>query len=119
MFSESVFEFDQPGLVVSSGGGVIDSPARPFTHGYEVSFEDATVHFEFAGYADGSSLLAPVTVLKRDGTIEKPDFGEGDPVTSFVAEIDAAARCVDEGVLSPVLDAGTAADALRICEMQM
>lgn len=119
MFYETVFEFEQPGLAVSAGGGVIDSPARPFTHGYEVSFEKATVRFEFAGYADGTTSLIPVTVMKEDGTLETPEFGDGDPVNSFVAEIDAAARCVDQGEVSPVLDAETAVDALRICEMQM
>ena len=119
MFYESVFEFEQPDLAVSAGGGVIDSPARPFTHGYEVSFERATVQFEFAAFADGSSLVIPVTVMNLDGSIEKPELGDGDPVSSFVAELDAAAPCVDDGEVSPILDARTAADALRICEMQM
>ncbi|MEM8667398.1 MAG: Gfo/Idh/MocA family oxidoreductase [Planctomycetota bacterium] len=125
MFYETVFEFgsdastDRPGVAVAAGGGVIDSPARPFTHGYEVSFENATVRFEFAGYADGSTTLIPVTIMKKDGTIERPEFGDGDPVNAFVSEIDAAARCVDQGEVSAILDANTAADALAICEMQM
>ncbi|MFK8113223.1 MAG: Gfo/Idh/MocA family protein [Rubripirellula sp.] len=119
MFYETVFEFNEPDLVVSSGGGVIDSPARGFTHGYEVSFEKATVRFEFAAYADGSTSLIPVTVMNLDGTIERPELGDGDPVTAFVAEIDAAARCVDENQVSRILDANTATDALRICEMQL
>lgn len=119
MFYETVFEFEQKDLAVACGGGVIDSPARSFTHGYEVSFENATVRFEFAAYADGSTTLLPVTVMKRDGSVERPELGDGDPVNSFVAEIDAAARCVDHGERSPILDAQTAADALKICEMQM
>lgn len=119
MFYETVFEFEQPDIAVSAGGGVIDSPARPFTHGYEVSFERATVRFEFAGYADGTTQLIPVTIMHADGSVEKPELGDGDPVGSFVAEIDAAARCVDEDEISAILDARTAADALRICEMQM
>jgi predicted dehydrogenase len=119
MFYETVFEFDQPDLAVSSGGGVIDSPARPFTHGYEVSFERATVQFEFAAYADGTTTIVPVTVMNIDGSVEKPELGDGDPVSAFVGEVDAAARCVDAGEISPILDASTAADALRICEMQL
>ena len=98
---------------------MIDSPARSFTHGYEVSFEKATVRFEFAAYADGSTTLLPVTVMKTDGSLERPELGDGDPVNSFVAEIDAAARCVDQGEVSPILDAQNAVDALKICEMQM
>jgi predicted dehydrogenase len=119
MFYETVFEFDAPGVAVAAGGGVIDSPARPFTHGYEVSFEQATVRFEFAGYADGSTTLIPVTIMMRDGSLQKPELGDGDPVNAFVAEIDAAARNVDRGEISPILDANVAADALAICEMQM
>ena len=119
MFYETVFEFEADDLAVSAGGGVICSEARPFTHGYEVSFEQATVQFEFAAYADGSTSLIPVTILHADGSIDRPDFGDGDPVSSFVHEIDAAAKCVDHGAQSPILDAAIAADALRICEMQM
>ncbi len=119
MFYETVFEFDQPDVAVSSGGGVIDSPARPFTHGYEVSFERATVQFEFAAYADGTTTTVPVTMMNIDGSVEKPELGDGDPVSAFVDEVDAAARCVDDGEISAVLDASTAADALKICEMQL
>ncbi|MGB7346888.1 MAG: Gfo/Idh/MocA family oxidoreductase [Pirellulaceae bacterium] len=118
MFYESVFDFDQPGVAVSAGGGVIDSPARGFTHGYEVSFERATVQFEFAAYADGSTNVIPVTIMNADGSVERPDLGDGDPVSAFAAEIDAAVKCVDDGVISPILDASIAADALQICEMQ-
>jgi len=119
MFYETVFEFEQPDLAVSAGGGVIDSPARPFTHGYEVSFERATVRFEFAGYADGSCTSIPVTILHTDGRVEKPELGDGDPVSAFLDEVDEAARCVKQGAVSPILDARLASDALRICEMQM
>ena len=118
MFYETVFEFETPDLAVSSGGGVIDSPARAFTHGYDVSFERATVQFEFAAYTDGSTNMIPLTVMHANGTVERPELGDGDPVSSFVAEIDAAARCVDYGEISSILDASTAADALQICEMQ-
>ncbi len=119
MYYETIFRFDDPDLIVSAAGGVIDSGARPFTHGYEVSFEKATVQFDFAAYADGSTSLIPVTIFHNDGSIEKPDCGDGDPVASFIAEIDAAAACVDDGTLSPILDANNAADAIKICEMQM
>lgn len=118
MFYESVFEFETPDLAVSAGGGVIDSPARGFTHGYEVSFEKATVQYEFAAYADGSTNIIPVTIMNADGSVERPELGDGDPISAFVAEVDAAADCVDNGTLSPILAGLTAADALAICEMQ-
>tara|TARA_R110002049_G_scaffold27321_2_gene93959 strand:- start:14783 stop:15787 length:1005 start_codon:yes stop_codon:yes gene_type:complete len=118
MFYESLFRFEDPSLVVSSGGGVIVSPARGFTHGYEVGFERATVQFEFAAYADGSTSMIPVTVMHQDGTVERPELGDGDPVAAFLAEIDAAAKCVDQQECSNILNAEIAADAIRICEMQ-
>ena len=118
MFYESVFEFADREVAVSAGGGVIDSPARGFTHGYEVSFERATVQFEFAAYADGSTNIIPVTIMNADGTVERPDLGDGDPVSAFVEEIEAAARSIDSGKPSCILDASIAADALTICEMQ-
>lgn len=117
-FYETVFDFPGQELAVSAGGGVIDSPARPFTHGYEVSFEEATVQFESAAYADGSSASIPVTVLHADGTVERPELGGGDPIDGFVLEMEAVAKAADTGVVDPILDAATAADALEICQMQ-
>ncbi|MEM9646661.1 MAG: Gfo/Idh/MocA family oxidoreductase, partial [Planctomycetota bacterium] len=62
---ESVFRFDDSELVVSAGGGVIDSPARPFTHAFEVSFEEATVQFEAVAFNNGKQASVPLTVLKN------------------------------------------------------
>lgn len=115
---ESVFGFDDSGLVVSAGGGVINSPARPFTHGYEVTFENATVQFEAAAFADGESAVIPVTVMHNDGRIERPPLGGGDPISAFVAEIDAAAQVVTSGNPNRILDGRIAADAIAICQMQ-
>ena len=117
-FYESVFEFADRELAVSAGGGVIDSPARGFTHGYEVSFEQATLQYEFAAYADGSTAEVPLTVMRADGTLERPEVDGGDPVSAFVDEIDAAAESFRSGQVNPILAAETAADALQICEMQ-
>lgn len=117
-FYESVFDFADQELAVSAGGGVIDSPARPFTHGYEVSFEQATVRFEFAAYADGSTTVIPVTVLNRDGTVEHPELGDGDPIAAFADELEAVAASVATGQINPILAADTAVDALEICELQ-
>lgn len=116
---ETVFEFDSPTKVVSCGGGVIDSPARGFTHGYEVGFESATIVYDFAAYGDETTSLLPVTILHNDGRVERPELGGGDPIEAFVKEVDVAADWIDHGIVSPILDPGVAADALAICEMQM
>ena len=117
-FYETVFEFPGQQLAVSSGGGVINSPARPFTHGYEVSFERATVQYESAAYADGSTAAIPVTIMHADGTVERPDLGGGDPIEAFTRELDAVAESFHTGVVNPILDGATAADAIEICQMQ-
>ncbi|MCC9603278.1 Gfo/Idh/MocA family oxidoreductase [Stieleria sp. JC731] len=114
---ETVFRFPE-GYPVSAGGGVIDSPARGFTHGYEVSFEKATIQFEFAAYADDTTAVIPLVILHQDGTVERPELGGGDQIDSFVKEIDAAAKAVDTGEVSPLLDGKLAADAIQICEWQ-
>ena len=116
-FYETLFEFSS-GKPVSAGGGVIDSPARGFTHGYEVSFEKATIQFEFAAYSDGSTASIPLVILHADGRIERPELGDGDPVTSFVKEIDAAAGSFHSGIVYPALDGNLAADAIQICQWQ-
>ncbi|WP_047812827.1 Gfo/Idh/MocA family protein [Rhodopirellula islandica] len=122
---ETVLDYGSPAgpdelvPVVSLAGGVIDSPARGFTHGYEVSFEQATVRFEFAAYNDDSTDTIALTVMHNDGRLERPDLGEQDPIDGFVSEMDAVAQVVAGGPMHPVLDAQLATDALAICEMQM
>ncbi len=116
-FYETLFHYAD-GRPVSAGGGVIDSPARVFTHGYEVSFEKATIQFEFAAYADGTTATIPLVILNQDGTVERPDLSDGDPISSFVSEIDAAAKSIRTGEVSPLLDGQLAADAIKICEWQ-
>ena len=96
---------------------MIQSPARPFNHGFEVSFEQATVYFEFAAFADDHISTIPVTVLHNDGRIEQPSGG-GDPIDAFVRQLDAAAEWFHDGTAVPALDAQIAIDALQICEMQ-
>ena len=116
-FYETLFKYPS-GAPVSAGGGVIDSPARGFTHGYEVSFEQATIQFEFAAYSDGSTAVVPLVILHNDGRVERPELGDGDPISSFVREIDAAAESVGSGDISPLLDGNLAADAIQMCEWQ-
>ncbi|TWU18232.1 Gfo/Idh/MocA family protein [Allorhodopirellula heiligendammensis] len=114
---ETVLAYED--AVVSVGGGVIDSPARPFTHGYEVSFEQATVRFEFAAYSDGTTDSIPPVIMHNDGSLERPELGGGDPIDAFVTEIELAASVVAGAPLPPVLDPELASDAIKICEMQM
>ncbi len=106
-----------PGPVTLSGG-VIDQRGRDFTHGFEVHFERATVLMDFS-VLDGEPVVSmPLTVLKEDGTVERPSLGSGDPVDGFVAEVEEVLRCVEQNQPSAILDGQLAMDALRLCEAQ-
>ncbi|WP_153555736.1 Gfo/Idh/MocA family protein [Roseimaritima sediminicola] len=118
-YFESTFATADPQVVLSACCGVIDQPARPFTHGYEVHFEKATLRFEFAAHSDGESSMMPLSVFQADGSIEQPDLGDGDPVKSFHLEIDAAADSLSSGQAHPALDGQVAADAIRLCDAQL
>lgn len=118
-YFESMFVMDDPDVVVSARSGVIDQAGRPFTHGYEVHFERATIRFEFAGYADGTSSQIPLIVMHADGTVEYPSMGDAEPTHSFKNEIDAVAESLDEGNVHPALDGKVAADALLMCDAQL
>ena len=42
-YFSSLMSFSRSGFVVNCNGGVINQQGRPFTHGFEIHFEDATV----------------------------------------------------------------------------
>ncbi|MEM6689002.1 MAG: Gfo/Idh/MocA family oxidoreductase [Planctomycetota bacterium] len=111
---ESIFDYGGE-FVVCAGGGVHDSPARPFAHGYEVMFENATVRFEFAGYEDGTMDSIPLTVMHRDGSIDRPDLGDGDPIKAFTRQMDGVVQGFN-GERPQALDPQYAADAIKISE---
>jgi len=77
------------------------------------------VQFEMAAFGDNSVAKIPLPIAHADGTVERPVVESGDAIDVFVDEIDAAANAVINGVLHPALDANLAADAIRICEMQL
>jgi len=116
-YFESIFEFRDPQQLAAATSDVTASPGRPFTHGFEVHFEEAVMHFEWASYTDGGASM-PLVVLPRTGGVERPTIDGGDPVTAFTAEIEAAAAAVAGEPLDPALDGLLAADALRLCAAQ-
>lgn len=114
-FFETIFQFDDKDLVVGARGGVINQHGRPFTHGFEAHFENATVQFESAAVADQAEVM-PLKVLRADGSVDRPQLGSGDPVDAFVDEIDAAAKAVSGQPALPALKGELAADALVISQ---
>jgi predicted dehydrogenase len=118
-YCQTLFAFENPDLVVSSTMGVINQQGRPFMHGFEVHFEQATIHFEF------SALAAPhhpevcrLKVFTADGQVFTPDLTDGDPVFAFEREIGEVIRCINNNSPSGILAGQFARDAVEICELQ-
>lgn len=115
-FCQTTFGYDG-GKVVSSTGGVIDQAGRPFTHGFEIQLERATMHFEYAAVTDGDETM-PLKIVTAGGDVIRPEIGDGDPINGFVQEITEVARSIESGVTSPILSGDLARDAVKICRAE-
>ncbi|MDR3109253.1 MAG: Gfo/Idh/MocA family oxidoreductase [Planctomycetaceae bacterium] len=106
------FLFDDKNLVVTSTSGCIMQQGRPFTHGYEVHFEKATLLCEsFSG-------VVP-TVLTAEGKVEKPELPQLDEVGIFTNEMIEATTSAANNKPSAMLDGILARDALLLCHKEM
>ena len=104
-------------LVVSAVSGIIGQQGRPFTHAFEIHLERATLHYDFAAFADNAELM-PLKILTEDGRVVRPDLGDGDPVRAFEAEIAEVAASLERGLASDLLSAALARDAIVLCQRQ-
>lgn len=116
-YCNSIFRFEDPSIAVTCTSGVINQQGRPFTHGYEIHLENATIQFEFAAFSDTVETM-PVKLLTSDGEVIRPELGDGDPVFAFGREIEEVARCVTENRDSKILNGSLARDAIEICQLQ-
>jgi predicted dehydrogenase len=107
--------FDRPDLAVSCVSGALSQSGRPFTHGFELYLDRATIAFEFANLAGQGNVSMPLTVILPDGSIERPELGAGDPVDGFVLELTAAVEALAAGRTAPPLDGDLARQALLLC----
>lgn len=107
----SQFLFADPALVVTATSGVIGQQGRPFTHGYEMHFERATLAFE-------SGMGCPLTVYDANGGAVQPDLGSADILLAFPKELAEAVRAVETNRPSALLDGALARDALVLCQKQ-
>ncbi len=102
-----------PGPAVSSVSGALSQPGRPFTHGFEIYLEQATIAFEFATLGGQGHVSTPLSVLTADGGVEHPRLGSGDPIDAFTAELQDAVDAVSSGTVPTGLTAELAAAALE------
>ncbi len=113
-FAHALYLFEDPKLAVSASSGVIDQAGRPFTHGFEIHFERATLQFEFAAFSDNPETM-PLKVLDVDGQVERPELPPGDDVTAFEQEIADMVSSIRSGTTLPRLSAQLARDAIHYC----
>ena len=95
------FRFEDPELMVTAASGVIAQQGRPFTHGYEIYLEKATLLYDFAVIGGEPVLATPVTVLTHDGQVERPELCGGDAITPFENELTEVVRAVQSGAPRP------------------
>ncbi len=107
--------YDRPNLAVTCVSGAITASGRPFTHGFELYFDQTTIAYDFANMAGEGRLTMPLSVILPNGKVEYPDLGSGDPIDAFTLELAAAARAVASGIPAERLSGDLARGALRIC----
>jgi predicted dehydrogenase len=110
------FIYDPPKMVTAAAG-VIDQPGRPFTHGYEIYLEKATLFFDYMALPKVGDAAIPVTVLLQNGKVLRPKLGGG-PEDAFFAELSEVVRAVRTNRPSPLLAGELARDAVILCQKQ-
>jgi predicted dehydrogenase len=118
-YCNTQFKFADGKLAISAASGVVNQQGRPFTHGFEIHLEKATLLFDFAVMADGKNTSLPLTVLTPKGRVEYPSLPAGDPMlAAFEAEIKEVASSCKGGKPSELLGGDLARDAIVLCHKQ-
>ncbi len=112
-YASTTYRYDRrPDLTVTCASGAISKKGRPFTHGFEVYTERATITYEASTLEGKAHETTPLCVITEDGRVRRPRLGSGD---AFKKEIQAAVDVVRTGRASPELCGEKAASALRLC----
>ena len=117
-FWQSSFRFANPKVFVSATSGTVAQQGRPFTHGFEIFLEKATVCFDFAVVKDQPSYLCPPTLFGPNGRVTHPKLGDGDPLNAFQTQLSEVARSVRTSRPSAILAGDLARDAVQLCHAQ-
>ena len=115
---QSSFRFANPKIFVSATSGTIGQQGRPFTHGFEIFLEKATLCFDFAVVKNQASYLCKPTLFGPGGRVSHPKLGDGDPLAVFQTQLKEVARSVRTGRSSGILTGNLARDAILICHAQ-
>ena len=104
---ETQYIYQQMQPCVTAASGALYQSGWPFSHGYTLLMEKATLAFD--------SLGVPLTLLTADGKVEQVKLpGSGDPVDAFVSEVQDVVQAVERGKPSEILDGRLGRDALAV-----
>jgi predicted dehydrogenase len=118
-YCASQFQFADPSLVATSTSGVINQQGRPFTHGFELHLEKATLYFDLAVLAGNMLQVTKLTLLDNRGKAVHPELPAGDPMLmAFEEEVKEVAQSLKSGRPSALLSGDLARDAIVLCHKQ-
>jgi predicted dehydrogenase len=112
------YDYDN-GPAVSAISGALSQAGRPFSHGFEIYLERATLSFDSPSLAGFPNVGTPLVVIKPDGTVERPELGSSDPIDAFAGELKVAVEGVATGQEPPALAGELARRALVICRSEI
>ena len=99
--------YGEGGPAVSCSSGAVAMNSRPFTHGYEIFLEKATLAYELGA--------TPLTLLPAKGPPKPVKLKAAGELSAFTTEIQAAVDAVVSGKEEPLLNGKLARDALALC----
>jgi predicted dehydrogenase len=119
LYLSTQYLYDSPGPVVSAVSGALSQSGRPFSHGFEIYLDRATLAFGASTLGDEFHVATPLSVIRPDGSVERPELGSGDPIAGFTDELEVAVGSVRQGQAAPALSGELARQALRLCHAEI
>lgn len=117
-FVESVttqYIFDREDLSISCSSGAMSQQGRPFSHGFEIYLEHATLAHDFSTLDGKAFTSMPLTLLNSKGEVHQVDLGTTNPTDAFTNEIQYAVDAIIH-THDPVALSGIGArNALLLC----
>ncbi len=106
----TIYDYGPGGPAVTCTSGALAMSGRPFTHGYELYLEKATLVYEAGG---------PITRITAGKAEPVTPPGGGDEITAFAEEIQTAVDAVGTGKTPDWLAGQLARDALVMCHKEI
>ena len=114
-FLTTQYIYQDRDLSISCSSGAMSQQGRPFSHGFEIYLEKATLLYEFATLGGKAATSMPLTLLTDKEDVREVDLGEAGPVDAFTDEIQYAVDAINGEYEPAVLSGIGARNALSLC----